>query len=252
MVEMRDGYEIDRAGRFEIACVPAFTDNYHWLAKIGDTVAVVDPGDGQACLKAADALGWPITYVLNTHWHPDHVGGNQAVKDATDARILGPAPEADKIPGIDVELDEGDTATLGSATAAVWHVPGHTLGHIAYHFPDDGIVFCGDTLFAMGCGKLFEGTPEQMHRSLQRFGDLPDDTLLYCAHEYTEANGRFALTADPDNDAIRERQARVETMRAEDRRTVPTTVKDEKATNVFLRAPDPFTLGKLRAAKDRF
>ena len=252
VVERRAGYEVDTVGRFEIACVPAFSDNYHWLAKVGDDVAVVDPGDGAACLKAAEALGWTITHVLNTHWHPDHVGGNLAVKEATGATILGPAPEADKIPGIDTELEEGDTARLGGAAADVWHIPGHTLGHIAYHFAEDGLVFCGDTIFAMGCGRLFEGTPEQMHGSLRRFAELPDDTLLYCAHEYTEANGRFALTADPDNADIAERQDREKAMRAAEKRTVPTTVADEKATNVFLRAPDAFSLAKLREAKDRF
>ena len=252
MVATRAGYEIDTVGRFEIACVPAFSDNYHWLAKTGDTVAVVDPGDGAACLKAAEALGWRISHVLNTHWHPDHVGGNAAVKEATGATILGPAHEAEKIPGLDTPLGEGDCIQLGDARATVWHVPGHTLGHIAYIFADDGIAFCGDTLFAMGCGRLFEGTPEQMHTSLQRFAALPAETKLYCAHEYTLSNGKFAVTAEPDNAAIAARLETVAAARDEGMRTVPTTVAEERDTNPFVRAADPFILGKLREAKDRF
>ena len=252
MVETRAGYEIDRVGRFEIACVPAFSDNYHWLAKIGETVAVVDPGDGAACLKAADALGWTITHVLNTHWHPDHTGGNLAVKDEAGCTIVGPEPEAAKIPGIDEAVDDGDTVKIGDASGEVWHVPGHTAGHIAFYFAQDGLLFCGDTLFAMGCGKLFEGSPEDMHASLQRFAALPDDTKVYCAHEYTEANGTFALSMEPEDRAILDRMEQVRSARAASKRTVPTTIGEEKATNLFMRARDPFMLGKLRAAKDRF
>lgn len=245
-------YEIDTAGRFEIACVPAFSDNYHWLAKIGGDVAVVDPGDGLACLDAADALGWTITHVLNTHWHPDHVGGNLAVKDATGAAILGPAPEADKIPGIDHTLDEGDRISFGGAHADIWHIPGHTLGHIAFIFGDDELAFVGDTMFAMGCGKLFEGTPEQMHRSLRRLADLPDKTKLYCAHEYTLSNAKFAAHAFPSDGPIADRLKATEADRDAGRRTVPTTVAQERATNPFLRAGDAESFAQLRAAKDRF
>ncbi|MCJ7421330.1 hydroxyacylglutathione hydrolase [Sphingomicrobium astaxanthinifaciens] len=247
----RAGYEIDELGAFTIACVPAFSDNYHWLVKVGEAVAVVDPGDGAACLEAAAALGWTITHVLVTHWHPDHSGGNLAIKQASGATVLGPAGEADKVPGLDRALEDGDRIELGGQAATIWHVPGHTLGHIAYVF-DDGPVFCGDTLFAMGCGRLFEGTPEQMHASLQRLTALPADTPLYCAHEYTLANARFAVTAEPDNAAIAERLEAVAARRAAGERTVPTTVAQERATNPFVRAPDPFILAKHRKAKDRF
>nr|WP_279639181.1 hydroxyacylglutathione hydrolase [Sphingomicrobium sediminis] len=236
----------------EIACVPAFSDNYHWLVKVGDAVGVVDPGDGDACLKAADALGWTITHILNTHWHPDHVGGNLRVKEATGATIVGPAPEAEKIPGIDVQLDEGDRFELGGATARIWHIPGHTLGHIAYLFDDDGVAFVGDTIFAMGCGRMFEGTPDQMHGSLQRFTELPAYMKLYCAHEYTLSNGKFAAHAFADDGPIAERLAAVEAARARNERTVPTTVAEEIATNPFLRADSPAAFHDLRQAKDNF
>lgn len=249
---MSGAYEVDMVGRFEIACIPAFSDNYHWLAKVGDEVAVVDPGDGEACLKAARELGWTITHVLNTHWHPDHVGGNLAVKQATAAQIVGPSGEADKIPGIDRRVGEGDRISLGGAEAKVWHIPGHTLGHIAFVFGDDGLAFVGDTMFAMGCGKLFEGTPEQMHTSLRRIADLPEATKLYCAHEYTLSNGKFAAHAFPDDAPIAKRLAATEAARAEHNRTVPTSVAEEIATNPFLRAADADEFAKLREAKDRF
>ncbi|MBW0144105.1 hydroxyacylglutathione hydrolase [Sphingomicrobium sp. B8] len=243
---------MDTHGRFDIACVPAFSDNYHWLAKVGDEVAVVDPGDGEACLTAARELGWTITRILNTHWHPDHVGGNLRVKEATGAEVIGPTGEADKIPGIDHQVDEGDQVSLGGATADVWHIPGHTLGHIAYIFGDDGLAFVGDTIFAMGCGKLFEGTPEQMHGALQRLAGLPAETQLYCAHEYTLSNGKFAAHAFPDDRPIADRLAATQAARDEHRRTVPTTVGEECATNPFLRANDAGEFAELRVAKDRF
>ncbi|MCJ8190995.1 hydroxyacylglutathione hydrolase [Sphingomicrobium aestuariivivum] len=247
----RAGYEIDKVGDLEIACVPAFSDNYHWLVKLGNAVLVVDPGDGAACLQAAEKLGWTITHVLVTHWHPDHTGGNLAIREATGAQILGPAPEADKIPGLDVALEDDQLFSIEGQPITVWHVPGHTLGHIAYVF-HDGPVFCGDTLFAMGCGRLFEGTAAQMHASLRRFADLPGGTPLYCAHEYTLSNGRFAITAEPDNAAIAERLAAVETARAAGRRTVPTTVGEELATNPFMRAESAEELARRRTAKDNF
>lgn len=245
-------YEIDRVGRLEIACVPALTDNYHWLAKVDDKVGVVDPGDGQACLDAADALGWPITHVLNTHWHPDHVGGNLLVKETTGAQVIGPVGEAEKIPGISGLLGEGDRLQLGSAEAEIWDIPGHTLGHIAYVFHDDGVAFVGDTMFAMGCGRLFEGTPEQMHASLQRIAALPESTKLYCAHEYTLANGEFAAHAFPKDPPISKRLVEIRSQRSANRRTIPTTVALERSTNPFLRARDPEEFAQLRTAKDRF
>lgn len=237
----------------EVVAVPAFTDNYLWLihdSASGET-AVIDPGDAGAVLTEADRRGWRIDQVLNTHWHPDHTGGNLPVK-ATGARVSGPAAEADRIPGLDVPLKDGDTVAIGGHTGEVWEVPGHTLGHIAFVFRSAGIAFVGDTLFAMGCGRLFEGTPEQMFASLRRLADLPPETLVYCAHEYTLSNARFAAHAEPGNPAIAARLAEVERARAAGEMTVPTTIALERATNPFLLATSVEIFADRRAAKDSF
>ena len=238
----------------EIVAVPAFADNYLWLvhdAGSGET-AVVDPGDPTPVLAAAEQRGWRINKILNTHWHPDHTGGNLAIKDATGATIIGPAGENGRVPGLDVALKEGDRISLGDHQAEVWEVPGHTLGHIAYVFGDDLVAFVGDTMFAMGCGRLFEGSPEQMHHSLGRLASLPDETRLYCAHEYTLANARFAAHAFPENKEIADRLRHVEQERSVARSTVPTTVGEERATNPFLLARDVAQFADLRAKKDSF
>lgn len=236
----------------EIVAVPAFSDNYIWLvhdAASGET-AVVDPGDAVPALAEAERRGWTIGQVWNTHWHPDHTGGNLQVKAATGARISGPAKET--IPGIDVGLKEGDIVRLGEHAGRVIEVPGHTLGHIALLFDEARLAFVGDTMFAMGCGRLFEGTAEQMYRSLQRIAELSEDASLYCAHEYTLANARFAATVEPDNAAIAERLCAVEDMRARGEITLPTTVAQERETNSFVRAATWQQFAELRAAKDSF
>lgn len=238
----------------EIVAVPAFADNYLWLAHdaaSGET-AVVDPGDPVPVLAEAEKRGWRITKILNTHWHPDHTGGNLAIKEATGAAIIGPAGENGRVPGLDVAIKEGDRASIGSHEAEVWEVPGHTLGHIAYVFRDDHTAFVGDTMFAMGCGRLFEGTPEQMHRSLGRLASLPDDFRLYCAHEYTLANAKFAAHAFPGNAAIGARLAAVAAAREAGRMTVPTTVAAERETNPFLLADSIEHFALLRTEKDNF
>lgn len=239
---------------FEIVAVPAFADNYLWLLHqpASGRTAVVDPGDGAAVLAEAERRGWTIDTVLNTHWHPDHTGGNLAVKEATGATIYGPAAERDRIPGLDVALGEGDRLTLGELEAEVWEVPGHTLGHIAYIFRDAGFAFVGDTLFAMGCGRLFEGSPEQMHGSLQRIAALPDETRLYPAHEYTLANARFCAHAAPDDAAVAARLESVARLREAGAITLPTTVAEERATNLFARAPDVGEFARLRTMKDSY
>jgi hydroxyacylglutathione hydrolase len=236
----------------EIVGVPAFSDNYLWLVYDDDSgeTAVVDPGDAAPVLAEAKRLGWHISQVWNTHWHRDHTGGNLAVKEATGATISGPASE--DIPGRDVALGEGDTIRLGDHVGRVIAVPGHTLGHIALVFDEDGVAFVGDTLFAMGCGRLFEGSPQQMHRSLQRLAALPEDTLLYCAHEYTLSNGRFAAHAEPGNAAIADRLREVEGLRAVGEITLPSTVAQERETNPFVRATDWQEFAELRTAKDSF
>ena len=242
-----------RAG-LEIVAVSAFADNYLWLVHdpaSGET-AVVDPGDAAPVLAAAEARGWRIGQVWNTHWHPDHTGGNQAVVAATGATLSAPAAEAAKIASIDGALREGDTVRLGDHVGEVWEIPGHTLGHIALIFRDAGVAFVGDTMFAMGCGRLFEGSPAQMFASLERLGHLPDDTRIYCAHEYTLSNARFAVVAEPDNEAIANRLAEVIAMRARGEATVPTTIAAERATNPFMRAASVMELAERRAAKDAF
>ena len=236
----------------EIVAVPAFSDNYIWLVhdEASGETAVVDPGDAGPALREAEARGWTITHVWNTHWHPDHTGGNLQVKESSGARISGPAAET--IPGVDVQLAEGDTVKIGEHVGRVIEVPGHTLGHIALVFDEDRVAFVGDTLFAMGCGRLFEGTPEQMYASLQRIAALPADTRLYPAHEYTLANARFVAEAEPDNTAIAERLKRVEQLRQRGEITLPTSVAEERETNAFVRATTWRQFAELRAAKDSF
>jgi len=236
----------------EIVPVPAFNDNYLWLVHddaSGDT-AVVDPGDAAPVLAEAERRGWTINQVWNTHWHPDHTGGNLAIKQATGALISGPA--SGRIPGRDVALVEGDQVRLGSHVGRVIEVPGHTLDHIALIFDSDGVAFVGDTLFAMGCGRLFEGSPEQMHRSLSRLADLPPETRLYCAHEYTLSNARFAAHAYPGDAAITDRLVEVKRLRDEGKITLPTTVAKERETNPFVRATNVQEFARLRQEKDSF
>ncbi|HET7316286.1 MAG TPA: hydroxyacylglutathione hydrolase [Sphingomicrobium sp.] len=236
----------------DVVAVPAFADNYLWLvhdSESGET-AVVDPGDAVPVLAEAERRGWRIGQVWNTHWHRDHTGGNLAVKKATGATVSGPAGE--DIPGRDIALEENGTVRLGEHVGRVIAVPGHTLGHIALIFDQDRVAFVGDTIFAMGCGRLFEGSPEQMYRSLQRIAALPADTRLYCAHEYTLSNGRFAAHAEPGNSAIADRVTEVERLRKRGEITVPTTVEAERATNPFVRSSDWEEFARLRADKDSF
>lgn len=236
----------------EIVRLPVLTDNYVWLMHddvSGETV-VVDPAVAEPVLVAAKARDWTIGQIWNTHWHPDHVGGNAAIKAATGCIVTGPAAEAGKIETLDRHVDEGDKVRIGAHEGTVMAVPGHTAGHIAYHMPQDRILFVGDTLFAMGCGRLFEGTAAQMFDNMRRLDALPDDTSVYCAHEYTLSNGRFALGVEPDNAALVARVARVEDLRARGEATVPTSIGAERATNIFLRARDVAELAARRAAKD--
>jgi hydroxyacylglutathione hydrolase len=238
----------------EIVRIPALSDNYIWLVhepESGETM-VVDPAEAEPVLAAAAERGWTISQIWNTHWHPDHTGGNAAIKAATGCIITGPAAEAAKIPTLDRQVGEGDTVRLGAHEAVVIEVPAHTAGHIAYHLAGDVTIFVGDTLFAMGCGRLFEGTADQMFTNMQRLRDLPGETAVYCAHEYTESNGRYARVAEPDNADIAARMDAVLATRARGEATVPTTIALERATNPFMRARDAAELAERRAAKDAF
>ncbi|MEG3164657.1 hydroxyacylglutathione hydrolase [Sphingomonas sp. PB2P19] len=237
----------------EIVRVPVLADNYAWLVHDdagGETVAV-DPGEAAPVIAAAEARGWRIAQVWTTHWHGDHTGGNDAMK-AYGATVTGPAAEAERIPTLDTGVGEGDTVRIGDHVAQVMTVPGHTAGHIAFHFAEDGAIFTGDTLFAMGCGRLFEGTPAEMFANMQRYATLPDDTRVYCGHEYTQSNGRYALVAEPDNAAVAARMVEVDALRARGEATIPTTIGLERQTNPFLRAASAEELSARRQAKDSF
>lgn len=219
--------------------IPAFSDNYIWAIHDGTHCVVVDPGDAAPVEAWLAREGLTLSALLITHHHPDHVGGVTALCENRDLPVYGPARET--IPRMSHPLRDGDRVRLASPDLEleVIDVPGHTLGHIAFHAPEQGWLFCGDTLFAGGCGRLFEGTPEQMHHSLTRLAGLPEQTLVFCAHEYTQANLSFAATVSPDDSAVAERLARVRELRGEDRITLPSTVGEEKRTNPFLRAAEP-------------
>jgi len=224
--------------------IPVLRDNYVYLLRDEEegACAAVDPSLAGPVLAALDRLGWTLTHVFNTHHHHDHTGGNLDLKRATGCTIVGNGRDAARIPGIDVAVEDGGEAKLGSLCAKVMDVSGHTLGHIAFWFASERAVFSGDTLFSLGCGRLFEGTPSQMWTSLKKLRGLPAETRVYCGHEYTESNARFALTLEPDNAALRRRATEVQALRAQARPTVPSLLADERATNPFLRADDPALL----------
>lgn len=249
----------------EIHQFPCLSDNYGFLLHdpaSGET-ACIDTPDADEYLKQAAAKGWTITHIWNTHWHPDHAGGNDAIKAATGCTVLAPQ-EVDKISPPDVVLAHGDTVTLGAYTAHVIDVGGHTTGHIAFHLPEAGVAFVGDAVFALGCGRMFEGTPDQFWASLERIKALPAETMLYCAHEYTASNAAFALHADPDNSALKDYAAEIAAKRADNQPTVPTRLARELETNPFLRADNPVlaakwggsnpaeTFAAIRTGKDNF
>jgi len=238
----------------EVVRIPARQDNYIWMMHddaSGETV-VIDPADAAPVLAEAAKRGWKIGQIWNTHWHGDHIGGNADIKATTGCTITGPAAEAAKIPTLDRLVGEGDIVRIGMVEATVLEVPAHTAGHIAYYLPSAGIAFVGDTLFAMGCGRLFEGTPAQMFANMQRLAALPPETIVYCAHEYTQSNGRYALHVEPDNAALIARMREVDAMRAKSEPTVPTTIALERATNPFMRAASIEQLAQRRAEKDGF
>ena len=238
----------------EIVRIPALSDNYIWLVHepLSKETAVIDPAEAAPVLAEAEDQGWLITQIWNTHWHPDHVGGNAEIVAETGCTVVGPIAEQDRIPGITHPVREGDRVQLGNVEAVVMDVPAHTAGHIAYHLASEHAVFVGDTLFAMGCGRLFEGTAAQMFGNMRRLAALPGDTQVYCAHEYTQSNGRYARVAEPENAAIAARMAEVDKARLRGEATVPTTIALECATNPFMRARSIEELAERRSAKDSF
>ncbi len=248
--------------------IPVLNDNYIYLLRDYDSglTAAVDPAVAKPVLDTLAEQGWHLDFILNTHHHSDHVGANHELKNKTGCRIIGAKADNHRIPGIDIEFSDGDRFRLGETLFQIIETPGHTSGHIVYYSAEDGVLFCGDTLFAMGCGRLFEGTAEQMWHSLQKLRALPSATRVYCAHEYTMNNGRFALTIEPDNAALQQRMREVRRLRDENQPTVPFTIKEEVATNPFFRAdvdalktsiametrPPLAVFAELRARKDVF
>lgn len=251
----------------EIHQFPCLKDNFGILVHDRDSGVTlsIDAPDAAAVLRALHETGWELTHILVTHHHADHTAGISALKTATACTVIGPGAEAQRIAGLDQEVAEPDTLSLGTLKAAVIDTPGHTIGHVSYLFPEAKVAFVGDTLFAMGCGRVLEGTAEMMWRSLKKLAALPPDTTLYCGHEYTVSNGRFGLSIEPDNAALKARLAEAEALRAEDRATLPTRVDLELETNVFLRpdqrsvrervglpiAPDWKVFAELRERKNR-
>ena len=254
--------------RLEVHQFPSRSDNYGVLVhdKATGATAAIDAPDAEELLAALHEKGWKLTHILTTHHHNDHTSGNTAVKRATGCTIVGPAKEAESIPGIDVTVREGDRVEIGGATARVIETPGHTRGHVSYHFPGDELVFVGDTLFSVGCGRLLEGDAKTMWSSLEKLAKLPPETTLYCGHEYTDANCRFALTVEPENDVLQARAKEVAKLAERGAPALPTTIKQELATNPFLRPSSPAIqkrlgmegrplneiFGEIRRRKDQF
>lgn len=231
----------------------------------GQTASIDAPEEGPI-LKALERRGWTLTHILTTHRHGDHIEGNEALKERYGATIIGPKAEAGSIPGIDRQVSEGDRFDFAGRRVEVIETPGHTRGHVCYYLPEEKLLFAADTLFVLGCGRVFEGTPAEMWNSLQKLSRLPDDTEVYCGHEYTLSNARFAVTVDPHNAELQERLKEIERLRAEDKPTAPTTIGREKATNPFLRphdkniretlemrdVSDAEVFAEIRKRKDRF
>ena len=242
--------------------IPTWKDNYTYLLVCEATgeAAVVDAPEVEPVVKRVDALGARVAKILSTHHHPDHSMANPELAKRYGAPVYGHVSDRERLPGFTHGLDEGDTVAVGRESARILFIPAHTRGHIAYVF--DGAVFCGDTLFAAGCGRLFEGTPGMMFEAMRKLGALPGGTRVYCGHEYTESNLRFAAHVEPGNAAVQRAVERARALRANaaadwhdatpDEMTVPTTIADEHATNPFMRARSAAELGERRAAKDRF
>lgn len=252
----------------ELVTIPCLTDNYAYLIHDQETgqTAVVDVPEPGPILAALEAHQWRLTHILITHHHDDHIQGVDTLRTRTGAMVLGAAADAHRLPRLDLALDENCNFSVGRETARVIDVPGHTLGHIAFHFPESRLLFTADSLMAGGCGRLFEGTAGQMHQSLRKLAALPPETLVCSGHEYTASNLRFASTLEPDNPQIISRTAEVASLRSQGRPTVPSSLATELATNPYLRvhlpalktavglpdAADVTVFAEIRARKDKF
>jgi hydroxyacylglutathione hydrolase len=234
----------------EIITIPCLADNYAFLLHDSGTTALIDAPEAAPVLAALTAKGWSLDMVLLTHHHWDHIDGLPDLLKDTAPKIVGAAKDAHRLPTLDIALSEGDEITVGSLTGHVLDVSGHTLNHIAYAFP--GAVFTGDSLFALGCGRVFEGDMQMMHESLQKLAALPPDTMVYSGHEYTLGNAKFSLTIEPENAGLQARAKDVERMRAAGIPTVPSLLSLELATNPFLRAKSAADFARIRQAKDSF
>ncbi len=235
----------------EVVQIPVLHDNYIYLIHEpnGWATAVIDPAVAEPVLQTLEENGWKLTHILNTHHHGDHVGGNIELKRKTGCAVVAMARDKERIPGIDIEVSEGDIIGLGHAEAKVLDVPGHTSGHIAFWFAEEYALFCGDTLFGLGCGRLFEGHAKEMWSSLEKIRALPLSTRIYSAHEYTQANGRFALQMEPENQALQQRMEQIAKLRYLGLPTVPSLLEDELATNPFLRPHSPEIRRRLGLSK---
>lgn len=234
--------------------IPMLSDNYVWLLTedVTGKTAIVDPAEAAPAIAVLEAQGRKLDMILLTHHHPDHIGGVEGLRARYHPVVVGNGADAHRLPPLDVVVHEGAMVSFGAANGRVIEVPGHTLGHIAYYFAEGGLLLAGDTMFSMGCGRLFEGTPAQMFHSFAKFEELPDETLLCCAHEYTASNGKFALTVEPQNEALQARMKEVAALRAEGLPTLPVRLAVERATNPFVRAKTVEEFAARRAAKDRF
>ncbi|MBE9604658.1 hydroxyacylglutathione hydrolase [Acetobacteraceae bacterium H6797] len=237
-----------------VTAIPCLSDNYAWLLKdeATGTIGLCDPGESAPMIPAIEAAGGKLDWIILTHHHGDHIDGVADLVARYGAKVVGATADEHRLPKLDQKVVEGDFFSLGESRARVIDTPGHTRGHIAFYFADGGVLLCGDTLFALGCGRLLEGTPAEMFLSLTKLAALPSETLVCCGHEYTLSNARYALTVEPDNAALQSRAAAAEALRAEGKPTVPVTVGQEMAANPFLRAKDVDTLARIRLGKDNF
>jgi hydroxyacylglutathione hydrolase len=237
-----------------VLTVPMLSDNYAWLLRDDATgaLAFIDPADAEAAAAAIEAHGGKLDLILLTHHHDDHIAGAERLRTRYGAKIVGAAADEHRLPRLDLSVTEGDTVDFAGSEAQVIETPGHTVGHISYFFPGGPLLFCGDTMFSLGCGRMFEGTAEQFFASFRKIAKLPPATMIYCGHEYTQSNARFALSVDPDNAALRRKAAEVDAKRARGEQTVPMMLEEELLVNPYLRAPDAGSFGRLRSMKDSF